>query len=111
MNYLRIISFCLLACLSFLLPLHLTVIAFIFLSAVFVRFWEGVLVGVFLDCVFPSPVFFNEHHLGFFTVSFVAALLALEWVRHLIQGKNILCTLIIFCSGLSVFYLIFFLFN
>ncbi len=106
----RIFAFLFLILSTFLFPWQAVVSLFVFFSALFPKFWEGLLAGVFMDAFYFSPLLFDKAHLGFFTLSFTAAFLLMQWAAYIIQGRNFLSKMVVAGAGaifLSAFILVF----
>lgn len=110
--WLRIFS---LLCLSFVaafFPLHAAVFLFVVFSSIFSKYWEGVLIGFFLDSFYFSPLLFSKFNLGFFTISFIAAIFILEKVKRFIDSRNLILRIALgVIAGLLSYLVIFLLFN
>ena len=108
---LRIVSFLFLVLSSALLPLPVVLGVFVLFVSFFSNFWEGILAGLLMDTIYIQPALFDKFNLGFFTLSFVIAVLLIEKAKYLAQGRNFASKLIIAASGGLYFYLILLLFS
>ncbi len=95
----RVLAFIALIFVSIFLPL-LPAVGLFVIFAVFLRgYWEGVLAGVFLDALYPSPNFLSGLHLGFFTAAFIITLAVIAVLKNVIQGQNLFSKIIIAILG------------
>ena len=95
----RIAAFFALFLSVFLMPWPVVVAVFALSVAIFPKFFEGLLAAVFMDAYYFSIPLFDKWHVGFFTVIFVASFVLMEWISHVIQGRNFLSKLIVAGSG------------
>jgi len=106
MIYWRIASFIFLVAAAVSLPLVPVLFFSVVLVAVFPRFWESVVVAVLLDSLYFSPLLFSKFGLGFFTFTFVAALLITGKMKSWIGGENAISKTLVAVFGAAVFCLL-----
>lgn len=101
MIILRIAAFIILFFSVVFLPWPVTAFLTIMAITVFSWFWEAVIIGILVGGMYA---FSNgsESLFSFFTLSFTAVLFAEEYLKQLVQGKNIVPRAIVaICGGAS----------
>lgn len=96
---LRSFIFLLLIATSVVLPLSVVLLFFVFCVSFFHNFWEGTLVGIFLDSLYFSPNLFANINLGFFTIGFLLVIIFFEKTKKILQGRSILSKVGLVCFG------------
>lgn len=108
---LRISAFIILLLSVVFLPLSYFLGLFIISIVFFSKFWEGILIGIFANALYPSPSLFSEIYIGFFILSFAIAIILVEFLKNLIQGRNLLSRFFVGLPAVLFFYFFFSFFS
>lgn len=104
MIFFRILSFIVLFLSAVIMPWPVAAGLAAVLITVFPWFWEAIIVSFFLGAIYdfssgPKLIFL------FFILSFCSALLAEEYLKSIIENKNILSRIIVAFSGIVIIFL------
>ncbi|MFH1979410.1 MAG: hypothetical protein ABII97_03445 [Patescibacteria group bacterium] len=102
--FLRIVYLLILVVVAMTAPLPGTLILVSIGVSFFNKFFEGIIVGIFLDSLFFSPVFFSKMNVGFFTVLFILFVFFMEKIKHFVQRDSLISKMMTSVLGFVFLY-------